>query len=73
MTAALLLALADLLIAYGLRGLLWRRPAQIAGALLLAFFAVAAPARADAPKQNPKEPRPAKAPRARKRSRKSRA
>ena len=47
LTAALLLALADLLIAYGLRGLLWRRPAQIAGALLLAFFAVAAPARAD--------------------------
>ncbi len=47
LTAALLLALADLLIAYGLRGLLWRRPAQVAGALLLAFFAIAAPARAD--------------------------
>ncbi|MBV8736821.1 MAG: DUF4159 domain-containing protein [Alphaproteobacteria bacterium] len=47
LTAALLLALADLLIAYGLRGLLWRRPAPIAGALLLACFAVAAPAHAD--------------------------
>src|SRR6516164_3325511 len=34
LTAALLLALADLLIAYGLRGLLWRRPARLAAVLL---------------------------------------
>jgi hypothetical protein len=47
LTAALLLALADLLIAYGLRGLLWRRPARVAGALLFAALAVPAPARAD--------------------------
>ena len=34
LTTALLLALADLLIAYGLRGLLWRRPARLAAVLL---------------------------------------
>jgi len=47
LTAALLLALADLLIAYALRGLLWRRAAQVAGALLLAVVAVPPPAHAD--------------------------
>ncbi len=47
LTAALILALADLLIAYGLRGLLRRRPAQIAAALLLAALALPPPSRAD--------------------------
>jgi Domain of unknown function (DUF4159)/Aerotolerance regulator N-terminal len=47
LTAALVLALVDLLIAYGLRGLLIRRPARVAGALLLAALALPAPARAD--------------------------
>src|SRR5271166_5332193 len=37
--AALLLALADLLIAFGLRGLLVRHPAQVAGVMLFAFLA----------------------------------
>ncbi len=47
LTLALLLALADLLIAFGLRGLLLRRPAQIAGVMLLAFFASPMPVHAD--------------------------
>jgi Domain of unknown function (DUF4159)/Aerotolerance regulator N-terminal len=48
LTTALLLALLDLLIAYGLRGLLRRRPAHVAGALLLAVLALPPPsARAD--------------------------
>jgi hypothetical protein len=48
LTAALLLALADLLIAYALRGLLRRRrPAPIAGVFLLAALALPAAARAD--------------------------
>jgi Domain of unknown function (DUF4159)/Aerotolerance regulator N-terminal len=44
LSAALGLVLADLLIAYGLRGLLWRRPARVAGALLFAALALAPPA-----------------------------
>ncbi len=47
LTAALLLALVDLLVAYGLRGLLWRRPAQVAGTLLLVVLACPTVARAD--------------------------
>jgi hypothetical protein len=47
LTVALLLALADLLIAFGLRGLLVRRPAQIAGVMLLAFLASPMPVHAD--------------------------
>src|SRR3984893_9855112 len=47
LTAALLIALADLLIAYGLRGLLRRRPARLAAVLLPALLGVASPARAD--------------------------
>ena len=47
LTAALLLALADLLIAYALRGLLRRRPAQIAGLCVLAGFVLPGVARAD--------------------------
>jgi hypothetical protein len=47
LTAALLLALADLLIAYALRGLLRRRRAQIAAGLLLGALAVPIGARAD--------------------------
>lgn len=47
LTAALLLALADLLIAYALRGLLRRRPARLAAAIVLALLGVAAAARAD--------------------------
>ncbi|HEV2300096.1 MAG TPA: DUF4159 domain-containing protein [Stellaceae bacterium] len=47
LTLAMLLALADLLIAYALRGLLWRRPARVAGAALFALLALAANARAD--------------------------
>jgi hypothetical protein len=47
LTAALILVLADLLIAYALRGLLRRRQAQVAAALLLAVLALPAPARAD--------------------------
>jgi Domain of unknown function (DUF4159) len=47
LTAALILALVDLLIGYGLRGLFRRGPARVAGAILLAMFALAPPARAD--------------------------
>jgi hypothetical protein len=47
LTAALLLALADLLIAYALRGLLRRRPARLAGIVLLAALALPSAARAD--------------------------
>jgi hypothetical protein len=47
LTAALLVALADLVIAYGLRGLLRRRRAQIAAGLLLALVAIPASGRAD--------------------------
>jgi len=47
LTAALLLALADLLIAYALRGLLRRRPARIAGIVVLAALALPPAARAD--------------------------
>ena len=47
LTAAFLLALADLLIAYALRGLLRRRPAPIAGIFVLAALALSGAARAD--------------------------
>ena len=47
LVAALLLTLVDLLIAYGLRGLLRRRPAQIAAGVLLVAIVVPAAARAD--------------------------
>jgi hypothetical protein len=47
LTAALLLALADLLIAYALRGLLRRRPARIAAVVLLAMVGISSAARAD--------------------------
>jgi hypothetical protein len=47
LTAAILLALVDLLIAYSLRGLLRRRAAPIAAAVLLALGLVAGTARAD--------------------------
>ena len=47
LTLAMMLALLDLLIAYALRGLLWRRPARVAGAVLAAVLALAAQARAD--------------------------
>jgi hypothetical protein len=48
LTAAFLLALLDLLIAYALRGLLRMRPARVAaGVVLLGLVAGAAPARAD--------------------------
>jgi hypothetical protein len=47
LTAALLLALADLVIAYVLRGLLRRRPARLAAMLLLAMLGIPAPVRAD--------------------------
>ena len=47
MTAALLLALADLLIAYALRGLLRRRPAQVAGIFILAVLVFPGAPRAD--------------------------
>src|SRR5271169_5224000 len=47
LTAALLLALADLLIAFALRGLLRRRPAQLAAAFLLAVLGAASAAHAD--------------------------
>jgi Domain of unknown function (DUF4159)/Aerotolerance regulator N-terminal len=47
LTAALLLALADLLIAYALRGLLRRRPAKIAGIFFLGVLALPGAARAD--------------------------
>ena len=47
LTAALLLALADLLIAYALRGLLRRRPARLAAALFIAMLGIPSAARAD--------------------------
>jgi hypothetical protein len=47
LTAALLIALADLLIAYGLRGLLRRRPARLAAVLLPVLLGAASVARAD--------------------------
>ena len=47
LTAALLIALADLLIAYGLRGLLRRRPARLAAVLLPALLGAASAAHAD--------------------------
>ena len=47
LTAAFLLALLDLLIAYGLRGLLRRRPAGVAATLLAAMMLFPAAARAD--------------------------
>ena len=47
LTAALLLALADLVIAYWLRGLLRRRPARIVGLVALAALGLAPAARAD--------------------------
>ncbi len=47
LTAALLLALVDLVIAYALRGLLRRRPARIAGLVVLVALALPAAARAD--------------------------
>lgn len=47
LTAALLLALADLLIAYALRGLLRRRPARLATVFLLAAFGLPSAAGAD--------------------------
>jgi len=47
LTVALLLALADLLIAFALRGLLRRRPARLAAAILAAVVSSVAAARAD--------------------------
>jgi hypothetical protein len=47
LTLAMILALVDLLIAYALRGLLWRRPARVAGAVLFGLVALAAHAKAD--------------------------
>ncbi|MGC1886842.1 MAG: DUF4159 domain-containing protein [Stellaceae bacterium] len=47
LTAALLIALADLLIAYGLRGLLRRRSARLAAIFLSALLGTASAARAD--------------------------
>jgi hypothetical protein len=47
LVAALLLALLDLVISYGLRGLLRRRPARVAALLLAAALGGAATARAD--------------------------
>ena len=47
LTAALILALADLIIAYALRGLLRRRPARLAAIALLAVIGSASVARAD--------------------------
>jgi len=47
LTAALLLALVDLVIAYALRGLLRRRPARFAAILLLTMLGFSAAARAD--------------------------
>ena len=47
LTAALILLLADLLIAYVLRGLLRRRPAQIAAGLAMALLLVPGIARAE--------------------------
>ena len=47
LTAALLLALADLVIAYALRGLLRRRPARLAAALLIAMLGISSAVHAD--------------------------
>jgi hypothetical protein len=47
LTAALILALIDLLIAYALRGLLRRRTPAVTAAIALAVLALASPARAD--------------------------
>jgi hypothetical protein len=47
LTAALLLALADLVIAYALRGLLRRRPARLAAVLLIAMLGIPSAVRAD--------------------------
>jgi Domain of unknown function (DUF4159)/Aerotolerance regulator N-terminal len=47
LTAALLLALADLLIAYALRGLLRPRPARLAAVVIAATLGIAPAARAD--------------------------
>jgi Domain of unknown function (DUF4159) len=47
LTAALLLALADLVIAYALRGLLRRRPARVAGVFILAALVFPGSPRAD--------------------------
>jgi hypothetical protein len=47
LTAALLVALLDLLIAYGLRGLLRRRPARVVMAVLTAVLGAASAAHAD--------------------------
>ncbi|MBV8934639.1 MAG: DUF4159 domain-containing protein, partial [Alphaproteobacteria bacterium] len=49
LAAALLLALADLLIAFGMRGLLRRRPARIAALAFSALLGTASMARADDP------------------------
>jgi hypothetical protein len=47
LTAALLLALGDLVIAYALRGLLRRRPARLAATLLIAMLGIPLAVRAD--------------------------
>src|SRR6267154_3600471 len=47
LTAALLLALADLVIAYALRGLLRRRPARVAAAVFIAMLGISSAVRAD--------------------------
>jgi hypothetical protein len=47
LSLALLLALVDLLIAYRLRGLSWRRAARIVGALVLLYISSSPAARAD--------------------------
>jgi Domain of unknown function (DUF4159)/Aerotolerance regulator N-terminal len=47
LTVALLLALADLMIAYALRGLLRRRPARLAVLFLLGIFGISSAVRAD--------------------------
>jgi Domain of unknown function (DUF4159)/Aerotolerance regulator N-terminal len=47
LTAALLIALADLVIAYALRGLLRRRPARLAAIALLAMLGIPSAVRAD--------------------------
>src|SRR5438105_2061244 len=60
LTAALLIAMADLLIAYGLRGLLRRRPPRLAAVLRPALLSVPFAARAHHPcaVQAASEPRP---------------
>ena len=47
LTAALLIALTDLVIAYALRGLLRRRPTRLAALMLLAVLGISSAARAD--------------------------